>query len=334
MALPGSLLDSVLKYRKQRQQPGGPGVPRYAGQCDFARPVTRVPGGGRGSTSGGSIPTPEVYMGDLPQDYLPHPGFMEIPEPDYEPYEGPFVQASLTPAPPGFGGMPPVVEPSEVEYEDSLMPDELFGHLMRESSDLEELTRRLVGALDQGPTLPPPVTDVNRSLGDLYAGMGPQDFFEQQMQAFESQFRQFETMQFGQGAQMEEVFRAQEALFDLSNLGGLLAEPAMPGPQSLDDIVEAYDLTPEAPPPGYGPDAPGYDDCLMTPELFGELMHEAATDMMPQEAAPVPYDIGMMPGGMYGEPMPDDMMEPEMMDPDMMPGPMGPGFGPEPPPGP
>ena len=329
MSIPGSLLDGVLKYRKQKQRPGGPGAPRYAGQCDFARPVTRVPGGGRSALSGGPVPRPEVYMGDLSEDYVPHVGFMEIPESDYEPYEAPFVPAPLGPAPPGFGGVRPVVEPPEVEYEDSLMTDELFGHLMRESSDLEELTRRLVGSLDRGATLPPPVADINGPQGDIYTGMDPQDFFEQQMQAFESQFRQFETMQFGQGAQMEEVFRAQEALFDLSNLGGLLAEPALPGPQSLDDIIGAYDLTPETPMAGYGPDVPAYDDCLMTPELFGELMHEAATDMMPPEAAPVPYDIGMMPGGMYGEPMPDDMM-----DPDMMPGPMGPGFGPEPPPGP
>jgi hypothetical protein len=254
---------------------------------------------------------------------------MEIPEPDYGPYEASFDQAPRAPAHQGFGGSRPDFDQSEVEYEDSLMTDELFGHLMRESSDLEDLTRRLVGSLDRGATLPPPSVDRNGSHGDIYTGVNPHDFFEQQMQAFENQFHQFETMQFGQGAQMEEVFRAQEALFDPFSVGGLLAEPTMPGPQSLDDIIGAYDLTPETPMPGYGPDASAYDDCLMTPELFGDLMHDAIAGLAPPEAGPVPYDTGMMPDGMYGEPMPDDMM-----DPDMMPGPMGPGFGPEPPPGP
>jgi hypothetical protein len=121
----------------------------------------------------------------------------------------------------------------------------------------------------------------------------------------------------------------------------------MPGPASLDDIIEAHDMIQGVPSPGYGPEMPAYGNGPMTQELFEHQMHEAAGQMGLQEASPDPYDNGMMQEEMYDQPMeqmPGNMMGPEMMDPYMMnpymmnpymmPGPMGPNFMPDPPPGP
>jgi len=375
MTLPRELREAVLKYRKRRQRSVGSTIPGYAGQCDFARPVTRVPGDDY-VISPDSVARPEVYMGELPENYMPEAGFMELFEPDYGPYEAPVMQAPFTPAPRGFGGLPQDSEVVGVEYDDCLMSQALFEHQMRLASriepmsldqivernadqdlienalDLERLADRLISPGDMAPevALPLPVSDAGQVYalppveplpGQVnYAAIDPQDFFEQQMQMMESQFSQFDP-----GAQMEAVFNAHEALFELSqqalpfepvmpepSMGGM-GSGAMPGPASLDDIIEAHDLIQGAPPPGYGPDMPAYGDCLMTPELFGQQMLGAAGQMAPEGAGPDPYGHSMTPGEMYGL-MPQDMMEPEMMDPYMMPGPMGPNFMPDPPPGP
>ena len=112
---------------------------------------------------------------------------------------------------------------------------------------------------------------------------------------------------------------------------------------SLDDIVE--NSIEQA--PMFAPEMPAYGSGPMTQEFFEQQMHEAAGQIGAPEAAPDPYDGGMMPGQMYGEAMPYDapdmmdpqmmdpyMMDPHMMNPYMMPGPMGPNFMPDPPPGP
>lgn len=363
MAIPRGLRDSLLKYQKRRTRPLSQGVPRYAGQCDFARPVTRVPGGGA-PISGGFVPTPDVYMGDLPTDYIPNVGFMDIPEPDYGPYDTPFVQMPL-PVRQGSGGLPQSFEPREVDYNDCLMSQEFFDHQMQLASRFDNLSldqvvelganqdfiektldiERLAGRLLPEPGINPSdshLPTAEPSTGQIdYSAADPHDFFEQQTQMIEKQFSQLD-----QSAQMEAVFAAQDALFELSQMVALppeigMLEPSMSGmgpavmlgPGSLDDIVEAHEPMQGAIAPGYGPEMPAYGDSLMTQELFEQQMHEAAGEMGPPEAAG-PYDTGMDQQDMYDQPMPQDMMEPEMMDPDMMPGPMGPNFMPEPPPGP
>jgi hypothetical protein len=371
MAIPRGLIEAVLKYRKRRQRPIGATIPGYAGQCDFARPRTRVPGDNY-VISPGSVVTPEVYMDDLPNEYIPEAGFMDIPEPDYGSYETPFVQAPFTPAPIGIAPLPRDFEVVGVEYDDCLMNQELFEHVMRLASmmkpvsldqivelnanhnlierlvGIEELSDRLMPTSELAPDmfLPSPAIDASdgytlppiEPLPDQmnYSAIDPHDFFDQQIQMMESQFNQFDPI-----VQMGAVFDVHEALFELSQhavpFGPAMPEPSMgvmgpmPGPASLDDIIEAHDLG--VPSPGYGPDMPAYGGSSMTQELFDQQMHEAAEQMTPEGIGPDPYGYGMIPGGMY-EPMPPDMMEPEMMDPYMMPGPMGPNFMPDPPPGP
>ncbi len=324
MTLPRELREAVLKYRKRRQRSVGSTIPGYAGQCDFARPVTRVPGDDY-VISPGSVARPEVYMGDLPEDYMPEAGFMEMFDPDYGPYETPFVEAPFTPAPRGFGGIPQDFGPAEVEYDDCLMRQELFEHQMKLASRMEPVSLDRLAELDASRDLiengldfgdiaarlispdglapevsvPLPVMDTGQ-LGCLfpveplpgqmnYAAMDPQDFFERQMRMMENQFSQFDP-----SAQMDAVFNAHEALFELPQQA-LPFEPAMPEPSmggmgpvatpgsgSLDDIIEAHDLIQGAPSPGYGPDMPAYGDCLMTPELFEQQMHGVADQMAPE----------------------------------------------------
>jgi len=377
MAILRGLRNALLKYRKRRKRPIGTPIPGYAGQCDYVRPVTRVPGDDY-VISPGSVATPEVYMGDLPDEYIPEVGFMDIPEPDYGSYEAPFVQAPFTPAPQGFGPLPQDVV--QVEYDDSLMDQELFEHEMKLAGSIEpisldqvvehnanldmvenvldfgDISDRLIPPVDIMPemSIPSPVADtadayslppIEPLSGQMnYAAVDPQDFFVQQMRMMENQFDQFDP-----SAQMEAAFNAHEALFEQSQ-HALPFEPAipgpsmgrmgpMPGPASLDDIIEAHGAFQGSQSSSYGPEMPAYGNGPMTQELFEHQMHEAAGQMGAPDAAPDPYDDGTMSGQMYGEAMPYDAMDPDMMDPRMMnpymmPGPMGPNFMPDPPPGP
>ena len=94
MGIPRELLNSLLKYRKRNRRSLGPTIPGYAGQYNTAKPVTRVPGD-RQSIPSGPVPRPEEYMSSFPEDYSPHPGFMEMPESDYEPYDGHVAESEL-----------------------------------------------------------------------------------------------------------------------------------------------------------------------------------------------------------------------------------------------
>jgi len=161
----------------------------------------------------------------------------------------------------------------------------------------------------------------------------PQDFFERQEQVFETQLRQYEPDLLDHNVPMEDMFNAHEALFDSLQPEAPFLEEAMfeqpaevidaepmPGPESLEQIVEANDMQPGDMMPDEMRD---YDDSMMTPELFEE-------EMEPMEPYPDPLQHygGMMPQEMYDEQMPEMMdpyMMPGMIDPYMMPGPFGPG---------
>ena len=149
MSIPRELLSSLLKYSKRRQRSISPTIPGYAGQCDFVKPRTRVPGDNF-VIPPGSIAAPDVYMGDLPDDYVPHPGFMEIFEPDYGPYIPQSFQAPIQPAV-GFGSIPTNLEAAGVEYNDSLMTPELFDHLMEISNNTGFMPHNLEQMVDVLP---------------------------------------------------------------------------------------------------------------------------------------------------------------------------------------
>jgi len=71
------------------------------------------------------------YMADLPDDYMPHPGGMSVPDNGYEPYDG-FDVPTIHPhnAPLGHARLSPLSEP-EVRYEDCLMDEDMFQHQLR-----------------------------------------------------------------------------------------------------------------------------------------------------------------------------------------------------------
>jgi len=132
MAIPRELLSSILKYGKRKRRSLGSTIPGYAGQCDTAKPVTRVPGD-RQSIPSGSVPRQEEYMSNFPEDYSPHAGFMEVPESDYEPYDGNVAESmshmsgQFPPAPANMAGLE---HQEAVNYEDCLMDRDLFEQLM------------------------------------------------------------------------------------------------------------------------------------------------------------------------------------------------------------
>jgi len=121
------LLRSLVKSKGKRSL--GHTIPGYAGQCDTARPATRAHGG-RQSTP--SVSRQKDYMSGLPEDYVPHPGFMESSEGDYTPYDGHIAESI-----PHSGQFPPrpanrtaFRRPESVDYEDCLMEEKFFEQQM------------------------------------------------------------------------------------------------------------------------------------------------------------------------------------------------------------
>jgi hypothetical protein len=172
----------------------------------------------------------------------------------------------------------------------------------------------------------------------------PQEFFEQQEQMLEDQLREFEPPEFDYGAEMEAMFSAQEALFNLLQPDAVPMEQIMPdqfveemglldvpGSESLEQIIEAHEML-------YGmPEALDYDDSLMAPVLFGIGGVAEPTESMEPNPDPIQDGYDMMPQEMYDEQLPgmvdpymepdmaDPYMAPDMMDPYMVPGLFGPG---------
>jgi hypothetical protein len=320
-------------------------------------------------------------MGDLPEDYMPHAGFMDIPENDYGPYDGHIAESMshlsnrFPPAPADLGRF----EPSrEVRYEDSLMNQDFFDHQMNSLNSQFEAP----GANDYGgePAVDVPNTVDLPSLEDLTGALFqlrqvfPEDHPDvlrlstlvhelsynapiSQPEGFNAGVESYgkgvipDPFEFDPFQEAEQIFDQQMQLLDRSfelpgfetigdqapmhpgqtmleqPMGGI--GPAMDiGPESLDDIVEAYDMP-------YGmangvPEGPAYDDCLMTPGFFGQQMNGVLDQMGPEDPYMDPNQCDdMMQQDMYGQPVQDQMMNPYMM-----PGPMGPNFMPDPPPGP
>ena len=400
MGIPRELLNSLLKYRKRNRRSLGPTIPGYAGQYNTAKPVTRVPGD-RQSIPSRPVPRQEEYMSGFPEDYSPHPGFMEMPESDYEQYDSYVAEnishmAGQSPSVPAnmAGYEPPEVELEAVNYEDCLMDGDLFEQLIYNSQleatgiddyaggvdsvadmlgtmdlpSLEDLTDALFQLREVFPEDHPDIVLLSTAIQALSynasmlqsedpdVGFGPsgagvdqnpfeadpfqeaEQIFNQQMQLLDQSFEAsaFETVEAQDPSMFTEQAMFEQPMFEDG--------PAInPGPESLDDIVEAHDMPNGATMFNGMSEMPTYDGCPMSQELFDQQMHEAAEQIAPEEASPDPYDNGMVPGEMYG-PMPEDMMEPDMMNPEMMdpqmmnpymmPGPMGPSFMPDPPPGP
>jgi hypothetical protein len=170
------------------------------------------------------------------------------------------------------------------------------------------------------------------------ADLTPRDFFEHLKQTFEVLLQEAQPAMLDCGAQIEAAFDAETAMLDSPQSGPLDLEQAVehamddmglseaPDAQSLEQIIEGEEIQPEVAMAGDTTEAPGYDDDLMTPELFEQQMAEAEGQMEPYPE-PLQQNYGMMPQEMYDEQMMYGM------DPLMMPyGPMpfGPMMGPGP----
>lgn len=260
-------------------------------------------------------------MSDLPDEYAPHPGSMLTPSNNYQPYDAlanSHIPRPNLPTVPDDFGMAALelagarsAEP-EVKYEDSLMDEDFFeiqmkllneqfdgvpvilwdnneiatrilqGHNRHEDSefdqDLRENMLEIQMAVEQvraGPLAHacPGLTDSELTI--------PQDFFQQQEQMLEAQYRQSQHELFDHGAEMEEIFNAQEALFNALESGpshmeeaildqpaGAMNPEAEPAPQSLEQIIEAEPMPDRG---GMLEDMAGmtdYDDSLMSPGLL------------------------------------------------------------------
>ena len=354
MAIPKELLNSLLKYRKRNRRSLGPTIPGYAGQYNTAKPVTRVPGD-RQSIPSGSAPRQEEYMSGFPEDYSPHPGFMEIPESEYEPYDG-HIAESMSHMVSAFPLVPadrPRFETSGID--DSFANADFEEGVAAEFPSLDDLTHALIQLREVFPDDHPDVLRLSTAIqalsydtsmsqsGDPNVGFGPSvadagqdpfdvDPFQEAEQIFDQQMQLldqlFEAPEFGTIEAHEPAMFTEQPMFEKPmDENGFAMNP---GPESLDDIVEACDMPNEAVMSNGMNEMPAYGDCLMTPDLFGQQMNGAVDQMGPEDPyMDAPRCDNMMPQDMYGLPMPYPMMNPYMM-----PGPMGPGSMPFPPPGP
>lgn len=303
--------------------------------------------------------SPKDYMSGFPEQYVSHPGFMQMPKGDYEPYDE--LQAmSMS----DFGRtadefrfaameLAGVRSPDvDIEYDNCLMTEELFQQQiesLREQFppdfDTNEIASQILAAqsqddgFDMDPNLRENMLDIQMAVEQAKAesltalnpepmDIGPaipQDFFEQAEQMLEEQFYEMQPAEFDYGVQMEADFSTQETMFEqpIEEM-----EPmADSSPQTLENIIEAEQMRYEI----------GMPDDMSGMQV---LMNEGPIEQMydtPEQMEPYPEPLqdgyGMMPQEMYGEQMPDEMMDPfmrpDMMDPYMMPGPLGPmGFGP------
>jgi len=315
-------------------------------------------------------PAPKTYMSDIPSEYTPHPGPMQMPRKGYTPYERSAMQnmpRSVQPmAPEGFPMAAMLSERTDdidsVELQTHLVDKQFNGPALI-SRDNTEVSRQFLKARSGEEVsefdhdLRAHMLEIQMAVEEIRAEPSahpnpehrdigltiPQGFFEQQERMFEAQLREMEAADLDYGTQMEAVFEAQEALFDLPQPEAVPTEQAMPDqpveemgpladpvPESLEHIIEASDMQPEGMMADEMPDALDYGDSLMSPDLLEEEMGEVAEPTEAMEPYPDPFGHygGMTLQEMYDEPEPEMMdpyMIPGMVDPYMMPGPFGPG---------
>lgn len=280
------------------------------------------------------------YIPISQEQYMPHPGFMQMLQSDYEPYDElqdiSMSNFGITADESRFAAMALAdIRPSdgEIEYDDCLITKEVFMHqieLLREQFppefDTNETASRILAAFNQDEEL-----DMEQNLQEnmLEIQMAVEQAradslaepnseisnFEQAEQMPESQLYEMQSAELDYGAQIEAEFNAQEATFEQP------MEETVPmmdsGPQALENIVEAEQMQYEGAMP---------DDM----SAMSDLMNERPVEQMyetPEHMELYPEQVqdgyGMMQPEMY-----DEQMQ-EMMDPFMMQGPLGPmGFGP------
>lgn len=346
MRTPEPLRNNPFRFRRRRSLHS-----KLYGE-DRSRPI-RSTGNMSHYPGGMGRVNPREYISASQEQYMPHPGFMQMSQGDYEPYDE-LQDVSMS----DFGRTADEFHFAAMElagnftehvpqYEDGLMTEELLQEIlesMREENgepipiqfDFNEIASHILAARDQNegkdidPNLQDTMLDIQMAVEQAKAesltalnpepmNFGtaiPQDFFEQQEQMPENQFDDMQFAEFGYGASMEPDIDAQEEMFEqpIEEM-----EPmADLGPQTLENIVEAEQRQYEDGMP---------DDMSEMPDAMNEgpveQMYETPEQMEPYPE-PRQDGYGMMPQEMYVEQMQ------EMMDPYMMPGPFGPMPGPGP----
>ncbi len=349
MSTPEPLRNNPFRFRRRRSLHSK----LYSeGRSDPIRPIDNFPSY-RGTQRQVS---PKGYMSGFPEQYAPHPGFMQIPQPDYQDNDGlmmeniPHLDHQRIIDEIRFTALELAgrrANEGSVKYDNCLMTEEFFqelieplreqdGELLPIPFDTNEIASHILAAqsqdeeivMEQG--LRENMIEIQMAVEQSRAGslaelnpepsdFGlaiPQDFFEQAEQTFE-EFYEMQPAEIDYGAQMEADFDAQEAMFEQPiEEMGHIADL---GPQTLENIVEAEQMQYE----GAMPDDMSGMSASMD-EGPVEQMYETPEQMEPYPTPPG-YDDGMMPQEMYDEQML------YMMDPYMMPGPFGPmPFGPGP----
>lgn len=375
MGVPRELLYTILKYRKRKKKPLGPTIPGYAGQCDHAKPVSRLLGD-QHPLPAKSVPRQEEYMGSFPEDYFPRAGFMEMPDSDYTPYDGHIAESMSN-----ISGQFPIsaghmVNLGAQRIDDSVNNDDSVdadlpslvdltvalnqlqnvlpdGHpdILRLSTAIQIMCYNMSGKMEEDSDtghIPSEETCHDSFESDPY--QEAEQVFDQQIQLLESQFNDVQMSQLDPDSQMDEVYHVQEALFNaiqpqdlaedmaMDNLFGLAGPSDAPGPESLEQIMEDYEMQQMDAAPNDMAENPFADGNAMAPEFFPFDMYERTEASAPY---PDPYmQYGEMDQqNMHDDPMPEPEPDPEEMmgpgmNPYMMPGPMGPDHMPDPPPGP
>jgi hypothetical protein len=210
MSLSKPLRDESFRYRKRKQISLDGSVPGI----DSSRPRGDYVSADLGPWG---LP-PREYVGPLPQEYEPHPGFAQFPETDYETY-APQMPRHLTPMlrDPGPEPVPPEPMP---RYNDCLMTDELFAEAMADAGvqlppaepaeadslenllaspamidDRKSLEMRVVNMIDPDTILEiESVIDQQMQLTDAFEPAQPEpvqpDLFEEQQQLYDEQMQQ------------------------------------------------------------------------------------------------------------------------------------------------
>jgi len=109
-----------------------------------------------------SIENQDIYTPDLPRDYTPHGGFMELPNSEYTPYDG-HIAESLSKTDPGCI-LPPAKDDNSLFEVQALPGIEDLGNtlfqlqnlLPEDHSDVLRLSAAVQEMYNSTPTLPPP----------------------------------------------------------------------------------------------------------------------------------------------------------------------------------
>ncbi len=322
MITPEPLRNNPFRFRKRRSLHS-----KLYGE-DRSRPIRPIDNVSHYSGTQGRV-SPKSYMSDFPEGYMPHPGFMQIPQSAYQPYDE-LQDMSMS----DFGGtadefrfaamkLAGIKHPDEgVEYDDCLMTREflqeqleslgqefppdfdtnetashiLANHIQDENFDMEQ---NLLGnmieiqmAVEQAKI--ESLAGVNTEPSDFGLAI-PQDFFEQQI--FETDFYEVQHAEFDYGAQMEADFSAQEAMFEqpVEEMGPM--EDL--GLQSLENIIEAEQMQEAAEDMDAMkpyPDQFQHDNDMIEQEMYDEqMLYMMDPFMMGDPFGPMPFGFG--PGG-------------------------------------